>query len=370
MGRKRPHDHPSWFDRFGHISALIAGRAPLPQILRTIAATAQELAQAEAALVGLFDPAEPPRFYGPDSALALGQPWFQALQGALPLAALQTTPQDGDSALVHFRVDRPAPVIPNEAPRAETQPTGSDLLTSITMPIFAGNELRGALATFHPQPPRNPPRALLTLLGSQARIAMETHQTYNSTIWALAMMVDRRDPYAHRHSQAVTDFAVALAQALGLSEEEINTIRYAAILHDVGKIGISEEILFKRGVLTPQERAAVEEHPRVAADILKSIPHMQDLIPLILHHHERYDGSGYPDRLCHGDPRLPLGAQILAIADTFDAITTERPYHRGLGILEACQFLQENAGTLFDPELVRVFIRMIYQRLGLDRPAE
>lgn len=326
------------------ISEMIARRSPLPRIFQAIAEAAREMAAAPWGLLAFLPPAEAPRFYGPEAALPLGRPWLQALQEAL---ADERNPRH---LLLTVRV-------PHSTPQE---------LTAVTLPIWRDEGLRGALATFYEYPPENPPLAVLTLLSNQACVALETHETYTSTIWALALMVDRRDPYAHRHSQAVTDLAEALAVALGLPEEEVNLIRYAAILHDVGKIGISEEILFKRGALTPQERAAVEEHPRVGADILKSIPHMQDLIPLILYHHERYDGSGYPNRLRHDDPRLPLGAQILAIADTFDAITTERPYHRGLSITEACQFLRQNAGTLFHPELVEVFVRMIYQRLGLD----
>jgi len=103
----------------------------------------------------------------------------------------------------------------------------------------------------------------------------------------------------------------------------------------------------------------VEAHPLVGASILSGIPYLEPLIPLILRHHERYDGTGYPDGLRYGDPRFPLGAQILAIADIFDAMTTERPYHRGLSIDEACSFLLQQAGKAFHPELVHVFVQMI-----------
>jgi len=335
-------------ESLNRIGEMIAGRTSLPRILRAIAETAKDLAGAPWSLLAFLPPAEAPRFYGADEDLPLGQPWLQALQ--------ETLAASSSTGHLLFTV---------RAPHSALQE-----LTTVTLPIFQDGNLRGALAVFYQEPPQNLPLAPLTLLGNQARVALETHETYSSTIWALALMVDRRDPYAHRHSQAVTELAEALAVALGLPEEEVNDIRYAAILHDVGKIGISEEILFKRGELTPQERAAVEEHPRVGADILKSIPHMQNLIPLVLYHHERYDGSGYPEHLRHGDPRLPLGAQILAIADTFDAITTERPYHQGMDIIAACHFLQQNAGTLFHPDLVQAFVRMIYWRLGLDEGAD
>ncbi|MBN1484652.1 MAG: HD-GYP domain-containing protein [Chloroflexia bacterium] len=219
-------------------------------------------------------------------------------------------------------------------------------------------------------PPEPKPNLALRLLGNQALIAIEkfrlesiVSQRDEGTIRALASAIDARDPSTHRHSQAVTDLAVSLAQAIGLDEEAVSRIRYAAILHDVGKIGIAESILFKPGPLTEVERAVVEAHPLVGVSILSGIPDMKELIPLIRHHHERYDGSGYPDGL-RGD-EIPLGAHILAIADSFDAMTNERPYHQGLSILEACAILEKEAGRLFDPELVPIFCRMIRQRIGV-----
>jgi len=340
----RQNDRP--LVTLNRISEMIVGRTPLPDIFRTLAAAVQELSGAPWSLFIHLAHPRAPKFYGPEEALPLGPSLLQALeQAALSecAASLQT-----------LKVQ-----VPSSTPGA---------LAALALPIFQGKTLKGALAALYEKPPDNPPLSILFLLHNQARIAMEkrhleeiTTESYTGTIRALASAIDARDPSTHRHSQAVTELSVSLAETLNLSEQEINTIRHAAILHDVGKIGIGEDILFKAGPLTPRERIVVEAHPLVGVSILAGIPHLEDLIPLIRHHHERYDGSGYPDGL--RDAEIPLGAQILAIADTFDAITTERFYHRGLSIPKACSFLQENAGVLFDPELVETFVRMIQQRL-------
>lgn len=328
------------------ISDMISGRTPLPQILRALADAAQELTQASWGLFLLLSSSQPPEYYGPDDARALGPPLLQALEEA-GLKEVGVSP---------IQVALQAPF---SAPQ---------LLHVLALPVLHGKALRGLLAAFYTDSPPNQPDPLLQLLNHQAHIAIEktrldaiVSESYTSTIRALASAIDARDPSTHRHSQGVTELSVALAEAIELGEEEVNIIRQAAILHDVGKIGISERILFKPGPLTYSERAVVEAHPLVGVSILHGIPHLENLIPLILHHHERYNGTGYPDGL-RGD-EIPLGAQILAIADTFDAMTTERPYHRGMGITETCAYLESEAGKTFHPQLVKAFVRMIFQRM-------
>ncbi len=330
------------------IGEMIADRALLPDIMRTVAEAARELTGARWALFLVLPASRPAEFYGPQDSLRLGPDVLEALE-QIPASGL-ISPR---SLEIEVRCSEPRS------------------MTALVVPTVQGQSLREALVVLYDDPPADPPLALLSLIHNQARIAMETarmsgiiSESYTSTIRALASAIDARDPNTHRHSQAVTELAVALAEELHLDADEVETIRYAAILHDVGKIGIGEEILFKPGPLTPRERTVVEAHPLVGASILAGIPHMEELIPLILHHHERYDGSGYPDGLKDGDPRFPLGAQILSIADTFDAITTERPYHKGMTIEEACDFLQLQAGRSFHPKLVRVFINLIKNRLN------
>jgi putative nucleotidyltransferase with HDIG domain len=160
-----------------------------------------------------------------------------------------------------------------------------------------------------------------------------------------------------RHSEAVATFAVALAEGLDLSEEETSCIRYAALLHDIGKIGIPEHILMKPGPLTPEERNIVETHPQAGASAISDYPHLQDLVPLICHHHEHYDGAGYPDGL-RGE-ETPLGARIIAIAEAFDVMIREQVYRPAISIPEALAVLQQKAGRQFDPDLVQSFVDLV-----------
>jgi len=316
-------------------------------VLRTLADAARELAGARWGLFLILAAGRPAEFYGSEEDIAMGPALLEALD--------RTSLPQGHTSPLHLLV---------RAPHSEPRP-----LSALAMPVFHGKKMRGVLAALFEQATPKPSNLVLSLLGKKASIAMEkwwlnavVSQSYSSVIRALASAIDARDPSTHRHSQAVTELSVAMAEALGLSEEEVNRVRYAAILHDVGKIGIAEEILFKPGPLTAAQRAVVEAHPVVGTSILAGIPYMEDLIPLIRHHHERYDGSGYPDGLSGDD--IPLEAQILAISDAFDAITTERSYHRGMDIAEACTILEKEAGRSFAPDLVKVFVHMVRQRLG------
>ncbi len=340
----------SYLDRIG---AMMLAKVPLSEVFQAIAEAAEKCCATHGSLLAYLPPSQPPEYYGSAELLPLGPVLLPRLEEFSPPAE-ETNP----SAPPIFRIDSPFPK--------------SGPAVALTTLVYEGQilglkpGLRAALTVFYNQMPTPEPLQPLRLLHHHLRFAIENRllnqivsESYTNTIRALASAIDARDPTTHRHSQAVTELSVALAEALGLSEEEVNTIRYAAILHDIGKIGIGEAILFKPGPLTPQERAIVEAHPLVGASILAGIPYLEPLIPLILRHHERYDGTGYPDGLRYGDPHFPLGAQILAIADAFDAITTERPYHRGLSIDEACSFLLQQAGKAFHPELVRIFVRMI-----------
>lgn len=327
------------------ISEMIADKTPLPVILHCLAEATQELAQAYCGLFLYLPASRPAEFYGPDDAII----WGPAL-----LAVLEGSSTEGQKVAM---LSLPS-LVPSDGP-----------ISALTMPVFQGRILRGALAAFYKQTPTDIPTGVLTLLSNQARIAMEKWRVSNigtesleGVIQALASLIDTRDPYALRHSQAVTELAVTLAIALGLDDEDITNIRYAAILHDIGKIGISEAILSKPGPLLPSERAVVEAHPLVGVSILRNIPYMENIIPLIRHHHEHFDGEGYPDRLC-GD-QIPFGAQIIAVADVFEALTTgERSYHRGLSIAEACEILRQEAGKSLNPKLVAVFLGAIGQPL-------
>ncbi|MGC8875431.1 MAG: HD-GYP domain-containing protein [Chloroflexia bacterium] len=327
------------------ILEMLSGNGSLAEVLTVIADAACELTEAWGGLCILLPTGRSAEYYGGEEAIRVAPLLLEALEHQDPPLE---TPSPHTTLVLH-------------ASEART-------LHALATPIPARWTIRGTVAGLYEEMPDESASLILSLLAHQAGLAIDRWhldamitERYISAIQALASAIDARDPSTHRHSQAVTDLSVALARELGLSEDEVRTIRDAAILHDIGKIGISEEILFKPGPLTPGERAVVEAHPVVGASILLGIPYMQHLIPLVRHHHERYDGTGYPDHIA--GEQIPLGAQILAIADAFDAITTERPYHRGLSIPEACDLLRQESGSAFAPHLVEAFVQMILRRL-------
>jgi len=184
-------------------------------------------------------------------------------------------------------------------------------------------------------------------------LALEARRGALNIIYALAATVDAKDHYTYGHSKKVSEYAVAIAKELGLSQERIASIRAAGLLHDIGKIGIPDSILKKEGTLTEEEWEQVKTHPQDGVEILSHVINLVNCLPAILHHHEHYDGKGYPFGLKGED--IPLEARILAIGDTYDAITSLRPYHERLSPQQALNELRRYAGTQFDPELVDAF---------------
>ncbi len=178
-------------------------------------------------------------------------------------------------------------------------------------------------------------------------------QTLN-TIYALAATIEARDPYTYGHSRKVRSYAVALAEALGLPSEKVTVISHAALLHDIGKIGIIDGVLNKAGSLDAQEWEIIKSHPQLSRTIVGHVPSLTPCLPAILHHHERWDGTGYPGGL--KGQAIPLEARIMAIADAFDAMTSQRPYRAPLSCQEAADELNRCAGSQFDPKLIEAFL--------------
>ncbi len=174
---------------------------------------------------------------------------------------------------------------------------------------------------------------------------------------SLAGAIDAKDPYTKGHSTSVSKFSEALARAINLPEEEVERIKLGALLHDVGKIGIPENVLKKEGPLSDEEWAIMKQHPTIGTEkVLMPNPSLRDLIPIVKYHHERIDGKGYPEGLSNGE--IPLAAKIVAIADTYHALISDRPYRRGMNIEKAISILEEGAGTQWDGDLVRTFIQI------------
>ena len=185
----------------------------------------------------------------------------------------------------------------------------------------------------------------------------ETQRIAISMIFALAATVDAKDHYTYGHSRKVSQYAVAMAQAMKLTPERINVIRTAGLLHDIGKIGIPDSILNKDGVLDEQEWRQIKGHPEMGVEILRYVAELSNSLPIILNHHEHYDGSGYPTGLKGQD--IPLEARLLSVADAYDAMTSLRPYHNQRSSQEAIDELRRCAGTTFDPDLVEIFCKTL-----------
>jgi HD-GYP domain-containing protein (c-di-GMP phosphodiesterase class II) len=173
----------------------------------------------------------------------------------------------------------------------------------------------------------------------------------------LISLVDLRDSYTGGHSNRVAEYSRGTAVNLGLSYSETSTIVMAALLHDIGKIGVPDHVLLKQGRLTEEEFALIKKHPEFGWMALKNVPEFEDVSLLLLHHHERLDGGGYPGNL--KGKQIPLGSRIIAVSDSFDALTTNRPYRMARGSDEAIQELYRCRGTQFDPDALDAFAKSI-----------
>jgi putative nucleotidyltransferase with HDIG domain len=177
------------------------------------------------------------------------------------------------------------------------------------------------------------------------------------TVTSLALAIDSKDHYTQGHSQKVAAYAALMADALGLKEEQIGEIRLGALLHDIGKVGIPEQILGKRGPLNPDEWEKMKEHVLYGDRMLEPLRSISHIREMVCHHHEMFDGSGYPSGLVAD--QIPMGSRIIAIADAYDTITSDRIYKKARTPAAAFQELERCAGSQFDPELVRVFIEAV-----------
>jgi len=192
-----------------------------------------------------------------------------------------------------------------------------------------------------------------------AQLLRKQKELFLNTLEVLAQAVEMRDDYTGGHTKRVTRYATLLAEKLGLPEDQLELIKLGTPLHDIGKIGIDDAILRKPGRLTPEEFAQMQEHTTKGAEILHTIRDMAPIIPIVRSHHERWDGTGYPDRLA--GEQIPLLARIVAVADTFDAMTSPRPYHKdrkGKPAAAAFAEVEKQAGRQFDPDCAAAFLEI------------
>jgi HD-GYP domain-containing protein (c-di-GMP phosphodiesterase class II) len=183
--------------------------------------------------------------------------------------------------------------------------------------------------------------------------AEANRQLFIGTVKGLAAAIDGKDPYTRGHSERVSRFSIAIAQRLGLPDDEVEKIRISALLHDVGKIGIDDSILKKPAALTDEEYEIMKKHPQKGYKIMSQIPAMKEFLPGMYMHHEMVNGQGYPQGL-KGD-EIPLMGKIVAVADTFDAMTTERPYQKAMKFEDALARIESFVGTRYDAGVVAAF---------------
>jgi len=209
-------------------------------------------------------------------------------------------------------------------------------------------------------------KVYLGRIEDEQRHVRQVSDLHLATIEALALAIDAKDQTAQTHIRRVQAYAAGLARAMGMSENEIQGVKTAALLHDIGKLAVPEHILSKPGPLTQEEFQKIRIHPQVGAEIIGAVPFPYPVAPLILSHHERWDGKGYPAGLA--GERIPLGARILAVVDYFDALMSERPYHKAMTFDAAMGLLQRESGRALDPTLVRLFIEL-YPALNAEADA-
>ncbi len=194
---------------------------------------------------------------------------------------------------------------------------------------------------------------------SNAQLIEDLNKLNWGTLRALARAIDAKSPWTAGHSERGTQIALKIGKKLGLSKDEIDTLNRGALLHDIGKIGIGAEILDKEGKLTKKEIKLMNEHARLGATILAPIAAYADVIPIVLQHHEHFNGTGYPDGLAGED--ISLGARILAVADRFESLTADRPYRKALDQKIAIEFMKERWVSEFDPEVFQAFLEVMEQ---------
>jgi HD-GYP domain-containing protein (c-di-GMP phosphodiesterase class II) len=248
----------------------------------------------------------------------------------------------------------------------ETKP--SELYSLVALPIYVADEFLGVVVC------ANRPGGfgdfdddVLLALGDQAgaviengRLQSELRDSYVAVVRMLAETIRVKDPALRTHSDEVSDYVVAVARRLGLDPERRERLRFGSLLHDVGKIAISEQILLKPGPLDDEEWRQVRLHPVIGARLLREVPSVAPLADSVLHHHERWDGSGYPKGLA--GEAIPLESRIIAVADAFSAMTADRPYREHMTVEDACAELTRLAGSWFDANVVELFVEEVRRR--------
>lgn len=305
----------------------------------------------------------------------------QGEKGLHLVSALGFQHDPEESALAHrFAqrvIARDAAVVEDRVPATSGEvstPADAEIENLVAIPIYIQDEFSGVVICAN--------RAggfgaydeeVLLSLGDHAGAVLQNNQlrgelrdSYVTTVRMLVDALRAKDPLAGGHSEEVSSYVARVADRLGIDAVRRERLLFASMLHDIGKIGISEKILLKPGALTDEERALIELHPRIGYRLVEQVGALRDLADAILHHHERVDGTGYPDGLAGSE--ISLDARIISVADSYSAMTADRPYRGKLSVDEACSELERCAGKQFDDEVVRIFVDEVRNHPAATRP--
>lgn len=353
--------------RLYQISEAMSSTLSLDKVLRIIVQSAKQEATAD--VVGLI-------LRSPQDGCWYTEMWDTDLPGisgrdledAFDLDALGTAHAAGRGILF--------PPLDPSAFLLRDVDNGRILRSFVSVPLAMRGKVTGMLNVLSFTPGRvfrEGERKSLYVLASRAANAIENARLHEElkavflqTIEGFAYAIDAKDPYTHGHSRRVRQYCEWIARAMDLPASEVERVRHAAVLHDIGKIGLRLESLNKPEPLSDEERTIFQTHPQKGCKILAPILFFENLIPIIYHHHEHYDGGGYPEGKVKDE--IPVGARILAVADAYDAMTSDRPYRKAMSEEAALEQLRMHSGTQFDPRVVNVFIGILEGRASAIVP--
>ena len=273
-------------------------------------------------------------------------------------------PFNGESIAEFVMLSGSAEIINDISLDGWTAPSGGKTGSMMCAPLKIKDKVIGAIniATEDNTEFSSSDLKLFTTLSHNVGIFVENVKLYKdlkeifiSTVYTLAETIEMRDDYTGNHTKRVMEYSYAIGEVLGMDKDSLEALRLSAILHDIGKIGVRDDVLLKPGKLTDEEFGLMKKHPVFGEDILKKIKGLEHIIPGVKHHHERHDGRGYPDGL--KEDEIELNAKIISVADTFDAMTTDRPYRKGLDSKTAIDELIRCSGTQFDGKIVDAFVK-------------
>ncbi len=342
------------FAQLYEISARLHTARELEPLLHTAAASIAQVFAATAVEITLFD--------------AAGELTWRMAVGLTPTMLRQTTPRSGGSIHTIWRTGQPLLVSDVSLAPAMLHPRlrQAGLRAFVGLPLLGRERVLGVVRVLFDQPQPllwNLLNPLATCV-NQVAIAIENLYLYQrledlltETIRALVHAFEAKDPYSARHSEEVMRYAVALARELGFDEAQCRVIRFGALLHDIGKIGVGDQILLKDAILDTREWSLMRTHPILGAEIVTGIRPLRDVVNMVRHHHERFDGLGYPEGLA--GEAIPLEARLLAVVDAFESMTSDRAYRQAISVDEALARLEAGADRQWDGRIVQVWCDLV-----------